>query len=177
MNRKAILMIVGATVLLAGVISQASASPGTKTASKAGSSRHAARSSGSPSTTSGLPGSTAATDSRLLDIVNNAAQLNGGFTPSNIRYVSTSRQAAAGAANGTVVDSNQPVYFVEFDGPVVAQQASVPYGAPTPTGHAVFIVVDQASFQITDWGVVTAGNNDIDLSQYGPVQQISTSGN
>ena len=112
---------------------------------------------------------------QLLTIVQSTAELNGGFAPADVRYVATDRQSAVSLDYPITVDSDQPVYLVEFDGPVVADMASIPAGASTPTGHAMYLVIDRATMRVTDWGVIEAGNPDINLSLLGTVTSIPTS--
>jgi hypothetical protein len=84
--------------------------------------------------------------------------------------VLTTRQAAATASSGDLVNTNQPVYLVQLQGHFTALGASVPPGVKLPTGTDLTLVVDATSGSVTDWGV---SNRKADLYKLGSVIALS----
>lgn len=92
--------------------------------------------------------------STTLDaVVNRLARNNGVATPRSISYVLTTRQAAATLTSQAVVNSDQPVYLVSFQGAFSGEMAKTPKGAAKPTGTVMTAAIDPATGRIVDWGI------------------------
>jgi hypothetical protein len=95
---------------------------------------------------------------------------SGVATPRSIRYVLTTRQAAAKATSQAVVDSDQAVYLVSFQGAFSAKAAKTPRGAAKPTGTVMTAAIDPATGRIVDWGIESTVPS---LPSLGAVRQLS----
>lgn len=108
--------------------------------------------------------------SNLTSIATGLAAKNGVPYPTNVRYVTSTRQAANRLLAGAQVDSDEAVTVFEMDGSFVGQGASVPRGAKLPTGSALTVVIDDSTGRILDWGIPPQG---VDLTPLGAVTTVS----
>jgi|SRR5579862_174457 len=112
----------------------------------------------------------------IQQLVLKVATSQGDPSPTNISLIPTTRQVAeridAGSGQGY---ANTPVYFVIAHGHFTAYNASVPPGAPLPTGTVLTLTIDPATNMITDAGLESTTPN---LNAIGVPQRfrLSTSG-
>lgn len=106
----------------------------------------------------------------LKDIAKQLSAANGVKTPRSMKYVITTRQAAAEATSQAIVDTDQPVYLVSLQGNFTGKTAKVPGGSPTPRGTEMTAAIDPATGRIVDWGIEATAP---DLSRLGAVQSLS----
>jgi hypothetical protein len=118
--------------------------------------------------TDGRPVS-AAVRARLRSIIVNFARQNGDSHPTRLRMVEAT-STAVGAGND--VHGSFPVYDVAASGHFVANAASAPPGAKTPTGIGLWMVLRldrNNSFTVVGWGV---DRFDVNLRGLGKVQSL-----
>ena len=113
---------------------------------------------------------------RLATIARDMAKANGDPHVEAVQAVATShaqalRVATPGDSTPSIAGS-EPVYLILLRGSFTAYDASPPSGAPLPTGSFLCVVVDQKTFQVTDWGL-SRHPPPIALSSLGSVATIS----
>jgi hypothetical protein len=116
------------------------------------------------------PFTASAAPTALNTIVSQLSTSSGVAAPRSIRYVLTTRQAAAKATSQAVVDSDQAVYLVSFQGAFSAKAAKTPRGAAKPTGTVMTAAIDPATGRIVDWGIESTVPS---LPSLGAVRQLS----
>ena len=112
---------------------------------------------------------------RLATIARGMAKANGDPHVEAVQAVATTHaQALRVATPGdlTSTPGSEPVYLILLQGSFTAYDASPPSGAPLPTGSFLCVVVDQKTFQVTDWGL-SRHPPQIALSSLGSVARIS----
>ncbi|MFC4908143.1 hypothetical protein [Actinomadura gamaensis] len=108
-----------------------------------------------PAPTAPVPNGRSAAAQALGQIGRTAAANAGERIPSGLSYVRTTRQRAA-AATGSRVNSDESVYVVQMRGNFTAPRHPVPGKSGRPvTGHALTLVIDAATGQVTDWGLTS----------------------
>jgi hypothetical protein len=93
---------------------------------------------------------------RLAAIADRAARTNGDPAPSQVTAVLTTRaKALTSATPGDFVPGSAgvPVFLVTLRGHFTADDVSRPPGSAAPTGRYLSLVVDAATFQVTDFGI------------------------
>jgi hypothetical protein len=96
---------------------------------------------------------------RLAAIADRAARANGDPAPSQVTAVLTTRaKALTSATPGDFVPGSGgvPVFLVTLRGHFTAADVSRPPGSAAPTGRYLSLVVDAATFQVTDFGISPA---------------------
>jgi len=120
----------------------------------------------SATTTGGRPVS-AAVRARLRSIIVNFARENGDSHPTRLRMVETTSTAVCA---GCDYQHPFPVYDVAASGHFVANDASPPFGAPTPTGIGLWMVLERnSSFAVVGWGV---DRFDVNLRRLGKITNL-----
>lgn len=105
-------------------------------------------STGSPVPASAVP--------RLDAIARSAAKTDGDAAPSQVTAVLTTRaKALTSATPGDLVPGSASVrvFLLTMRGQFTATDASRPSGAAAPTGRYLSLVVNAATFQVTDFGL------------------------
>jgi hypothetical protein len=93
---------------------------------------------------------------RLAAIADRAARANGDPAPSQVTAVLTTRaKALTSATPGDFIPGSGgvPVFLVTLRGHFTAADVSRPPGSVAPTGRYLSLVVDAATFQVTDFGI------------------------
>jgi len=112
---------------------------------------------------------------RLATIARDMAKANGDPHVEAAQAVATTHAQALRVAtpgDSTSTPGGEPVYLILLRGSFTAYDASPPSGALLPTGSFLCVVVDQKTFQVTDWGL-SRHPPPIALSSLGSVARIS----
>lgn len=110
---------------------------------------------------------------RLASIAGSFAQGAEAAGARDVLVSTGTESAAVALATGgkEEVYGQQDTYLLVMRGSFVAHAAKRPVGMPPPTGTTLWVVVDQDSFAVTDWGL---SQDVIDASALGSVVQIRT---
>lgn len=102
------------------------------------------------------PGIGRAVALRLSEIAVAFAKANGDAHPNSVEAVATTRGPALTVATpGDFIThgNSTPVYLIVMKGNFIAYGASPPVGAALPTGHYLSVVIDQKTYEVTDYGI------------------------
>ena len=116
---------------------------------------------------------------RLTTIARAIANANGDLHATDAIAVATThasalRVATPGDATPSV-PAGMPVYLVTMRGRFTALGSSPPAGAPLPRGTFLAVVVDAATFEVTDWGL-GARASKVQLASLGRVYPLHWAG-
>jgi hypothetical protein len=108
----------------------------------------------------------------LKDVALQVASNLGDPLPTTIRYVKSSRQAAATFLDNSRVDSDDVSYVVIMQGNFTDEKAFMPPGAKAPTGNTLSLTIRASDGAVTDLVLNNQPYND--LSQLGLITDISS---
>jgi hypothetical protein len=100
---------------------------------------------------------------KLRDMGLETASISGEPSPTTMRihWFSDHQKAVEAALGGSIVYDHSPVYVIVMTGgPFTSGHA--PAGAPDPEGHVLTIIVNAATYEVTDLGI---GDVEPDLSE------------
>jgi hypothetical protein len=121
----------------------------------------------------------AAALARLTKIAREMARANGDVHASHVLAVATTHAAALRVATPgdatPSVPAGMPVYLITMRGRFTAFDSSPPSGASLPKGTFLAVVVDAATFRVTDWGLGTRPSR-VKLSSLGRVDTLHLTG-
>jgi hypothetical protein len=101
------------------------------------------------------------------------ATIAGDSRPTNIRYVTSNRKAAATLLDNSRVDSDDVCYVVIMHGNFIYEKAFFPPGAKPPTGTTLSITVRASDGMLMDLALNNLPYSD--LNQLGPITDIASS--
>ena len=117
----------------------------------------------------------AAALARLTKVAREVARANGDVHASHVLAVATTHAAALRVAtpgdSTPSVPAGMPVYLITMRGRFTAYDSSPPSGGSLPKGTFLAVVVDAATFRVTDWGLGTRPS-PVKLSLLGRVHTL-----
>ena len=116
---------------------------------------------------------------RLTKVARQMARANGDVHASDVLAVATTHAAALRVAapgdSTPSVPAGTPVYLITMRGQFTAYDSSPPLGASVPRGTFLAVVVDAATFRVTDWGLTNRPSR-VKLSTLGRVHTLHLAG-
>jgi hypothetical protein len=109
----------------------------------------------------------------LKDIALQVATNNGDPQPTNIRYVNSTRKAAAKFLDNSTVDSDDASYVVIMHGNFIDKNAFT-LGAKVPTGNTLSLIIRASDEVVTDF--ILNNQSYSALDQLGSVSELKTWG-
>ena len=106
----------------------------------------------------------------LVPLVRQVAVNNGDAHPISAQIVLTTRQRAVSLDSGSIVDSDQPTYFVVLRGQFADTHARTPYPGQTIYGSVLTLTIDAATQRILDFGL---SDTVPAIAQLGPVSNFT----